>query len=117
MKRLIVRGWREQRLLTLAFLAMATLTILLVLRLVAAWIYFGIHRDLQIEPWMTLGYVARSHHASRAELFHRLGPQLGVEPGRRETVAEIAARTGLSEADVIGFIEAALAQRAPETTR
>lgn len=102
-------AWRRHHWLTMGFLLSVVLALVLTLRFTVSVVYWSTHRDLDVEPWMTLGYVARSHRVPRGDLVEALTPGLRLEHGPRETLMEIAARTGMSEAEVVATVEAALA--------
>lgn len=96
----------HRRLLIVAFALALVLTGVFGGRLVVSSLYWAQQRDRPIEPWMTVGMVARSYHVPRASLAAAL--DLGAARDRR-TLAEIARASGLSEADVVARLEAAIA--------
>lgn len=96
----------HRRLLIVAFALAVVLTAVLGGRLVVSSVYWAQHRDRPIEPWMTVGMVARSYHVPRATLAAAL--DLGAARDRR-TLAEIARATGRTEADVAARLNAAIA--------
>ena len=58
-------------------------------RFMLHWVYWQDHRHLRpdIEPWMTVGYVAHAWHAGRLVLANVLGQPEDI---RRKTLEEIA---------------------------
>lgn len=99
--------WREHRLL-LGTLALAlAVTLFFAVRIALHAVYWSQHRDMPIEPWMTIGQVAQFYEIERDELARAVG----VEPGRRErlTLAQIAAQTGRSIDEVEADLRAAIA--------
>ncbi|NNU80264.1 hypothetical protein HMH01_07405 [Halovulum dunhuangense] len=109
MNAMLRKAWRHHRLLLLAFGLALALSLSFSARVVMSWFYFAANRDAEVTSWMTVGYVARSHQVPREALFDALEGDLALTPGARETVAEIAWRTGLTEQQVIARIDAALA--------
>lgn len=105
----------HRRLLLVAFAAALLLTAVFGARLVVGSLYWAQHRDRPIEPWMTVGMVARSYHVPRAAL----AAALDVPGGRdRRTLAEIGREKGLSADVVAGRLTAAIAAaRAREPAR
>lgn len=76
-------------------------------RLLVMALYWSDLREPQLEGWMTLGVVARSWDVERDGLAEALG--LEVDPGRRLTLAEIAAGSGRPLAEVEALIAAEIA--------
>ncbi len=94
--------------LGLALLAVAAFTV----RLVVLAVYWSdpAHGDHRVEGWMTPGYVAHSRGLDRLAL----RDALGLEPGMRVTLEEIAASRGVPVDAVIAEVEAAVSEaRAP----
>jgi len=63
------------------------------------------HRDQQIQGWMTPRYVAQSWHLPPRVMFGAL--QTDKMPGRRQTLADIAAAQGISVEQLTARIIAA----------
>jgi hypothetical protein len=99
--------WREHRLLLGALSLALAVTLFFSFRIALHAVYWSQRRDMQIEPWMTIGQVAQSYEIERDELARAVG----VEPGRRErlTLAQIAAQTGRSIDEVEEDLRAAIA--------
>lgn len=102
------RAWKEHRWLTLAFGLALIATLLIAIRMGAMWAYWSKHREVIIQPWMTIGYVARSYGVHRNSVFEALRQPYGLERGNPETIAQIAERTGKSEQEVIFAIALAV---------
>ena len=87
--------WRTQRLALIAFLLALSVTGFFATRFIASSIYWAdpAHRNVQIEGWMTPGYIARSYRVPPEVVRAALG--LRREDGR-QTIAEIAARRATS---------------------
>jgi hypothetical protein len=108
--------WREHRLLLGALVLALVVTAFFAVRLGMHAVYWNQHRDMPIEPWMTIGQVAQSYRVERDDLARAVG----VEAGRRDrlTLAQIAGRTGRSVDEVEADLRAAIAaqrdaERAP----
>lgn len=87
--------WQTQRLVLIAFLLALTVTSFFAIRFTVFTIYWAnpAHRDVQIESWMTPGYVARSYRVP-PEI---VGAALALEPDeRRLPLAELSERRGVS---------------------
>jgi hypothetical protein len=107
--------WREHRLLLGALVLALVVTAFFAVRLGMHAVYWNQHRDMPIEPWMTIGQVAQSYRVERDDLARAVW----VEAGRRDrlTLAQIAGRTGRSVDEVEADLRAAIAaQRDAERT-
>lgn len=112
MKATFKQLWRSHKLLVLAFLVALTVTCFFATRFVASSIYWAdpAHRDVQIEGWMTPGYVARSYRVSPRVVETALG--LDGFAGRGRTMADIAESQGKSlEVIRADIVAAAIAAR------
>lgn len=107
MRRTLGLMWRRHRLLTVAFLAAAGITLLLAVRTTAFYVYWANHRAVPVEPWMTVGYVARSWEVSPTALREALGLPLQVRD--RRSIAQIARDKGVPVEVLVAEIETALA--------
>ncbi|MDX5351207.1 MAG: hypothetical protein LPJ95_10970 [Paracoccaceae bacterium] len=108
MRRLLTL-WRARPVLTSAFLLACGVTLFFAGRLVLYTVYWSTHREMPVEPWMTVGYVARSWGLDP----FNLGAAAGLPPpetrGRPQPLAEIARARGVPVAQVIAEVEAAVA--------
>jgi len=88
--------WRRHPLLFSGFAIMAVVTLFLALRIGVATLYWSApsSRDMGIEGWMPVGYIARSWDIPR----ETLAEALGIEPqsAPRRSLASIAAEQGVS---------------------
>jgi hypothetical protein len=102
-------------LLALAFALAATVTVAIGVRFVASTIYWSQHRDEPIQPWMTVGMVARSYDVPR----DRLAAVAGVDPEARDrrTLAEIASARGLPVSDLVAALQAEIDRTRAERER
>lgn len=98
--------WRRHRLLSVAFLCAATLTVFFLGRLVVSVVYWSAHREEPVRPWMTVGYVGRSWDLPP----RRIDELAGLPPpdGHPLTLQEIADRRGVAVETVIAEVEAAV---------
>lgn len=70
--------WRRHRVLSIAFIAAAMLTLAFALKFLLAVHYWhnSTHRDLELKGWMTLGQVAMVYDIP----MHTLAEALGLDP-------------------------------------
>ena len=101
--------WRARPWLTSAFLLACAVTLFFAGRFTVYTIYWATHREVPVEPWMTVGYVARSWGLDPRELDLAAGLPLPEEKGRPQPLAEIARDRGVPVAEVIAEVEAAVA--------
>ena len=105
----IVTAWRARPWLTAAFLLACAVTLFFTGRLVFYTAYWATHRDMPVEPWMTVGYVARSWDLDPRALDVAAGLPLPEVKGRPQPLAEIARDRGVPVETVLGEVEAAIA--------
>ena len=98
--------WAQHRTVLLMFLAGTLVTLFFLVRLTVFTLYWSdpAHRDRSPEAWMTPGYVAHSWGLDPQEL----GARLGVAPGTRPTLDDIARARGVPVAQVIADLTALL---------
>jgi hypothetical protein len=101
--------WRARPWLTTAFLLACTVTLFFAGRFVAYTAYWATHREVPVEAWMTVGYVARSWGLDPMALDQAAGLPLPEEKGRPQPLVEIARDRGVPVAEVIAQVEAAIA--------
>lgn len=106
----ILTLWRARPWLTSAFLLACAVTLFFAGRLVFFTAYWASHREMPVEPWMTVGYVARSWGLDPRVLDAAAGLPLPEVKGRPQPLAEIARDRGVPVAEVIAGVEAALAE-------
>ena len=102
--------WRVRPVLTSAFLLACAATLFFAGRFVVQTVYGANHRDEEVRPWMTVGYVARSWGLDGREIDALAGLPLPEEKGHPQTLSEIAADRGVPVEDVIAAVEAAVAE-------
>jgi hypothetical protein len=106
----MVTLWRARPWLTSAFLLACALTLFFAGRFVVFSVYWATHREVPVEAWMTVGYVARSWGLDGREIDALAGLPLPEVKGRPQPLAEIAADRGVPVSQVIAEVEAAVAQ-------
>lgn len=107
MKRLFA-VWSARPWLTSAFLLACAVTLFFAGRLVFYTAYWATHREMPVQGWMTVGYVARSWGVDPRDLDAAAGLPLPEVKGRPQPLAEIARDRGVPVAEVIADVEAAL---------
>jgi hypothetical protein len=100
--------WTHHRLALLAFLAAALISLLFLVRLTVFTLYWAdpAHRNQLAQPWMTPGYLAHSWQLDPTEL----AQALGIPPGSRPTLQDIARDRGVPVEDILREINALLAE-------
>jgi hypothetical protein len=117
MKRMLTL-WRARPWLTSAFLLACALTLFFAVRFTVQTIYFAAHQDEEIQPWMTVGYIARSWDLNGREIDALAGLPLPEVKGRPQPLSEIAADRGVPVSEVIAEVEVAIETlRAEEAAR
>lgn len=109
MKRLFTL-WRARPVLTSAFLLACGVTLFFAGRIAVQTVYWANHRDEEVRPWMTVGYVARSWGLNGREIDAAAGLPTPEVKGHPQTLKEIAADRGVPVSDVIAEVEAAVAK-------
>ena len=109
MKKLDGRQW----LVLLAFVLVVSLTGLFAVRTVRRTIYWRLHQDESIRPWMTIGYIAHSYRVPPWVLAQALG--LPSKPGKpdRRPIREIAREQNRSVDEVIATLQNAIVHVRP----
>jgi membrane-associated protein len=99
-------GWK-QLVMILAFLGALLFTGFFAIRTFQPAANWRRHQDERIRGWMSVGYVARSHHVPAPTLYQALG--LLTRPDKRP-IRAIARAQGRSVDEVIDTLEQAIAQ-------
>ncbi len=101
--------WQRQRTAFVAFALAATLALFFALRFVAFAIYWSdpIHRNPDIEGWMTPGFVAHSWQVDPQVVRDALGGPFDDE--RHLTIDRIARETGVPKDQLIAAVRQAIA--------
>ena len=93
--------WRTHRLLVVVFGAGLALTLFFAIRATLAFLVWEPMLDEKLAPWMPLGAVSRKYELSREEVT----AFVGFDPERRMNLDEVAARMGLSFAELVRRLE------------
>ncbi len=101
--------WRKRPFLTSAFLLACAVTLFFAGRIVLSAVYCQTHRDVAVEPWMTVGYVARSWALDPQTLDRMAGLPLPQTKGHPQPLSEIAKDRGVPVDVVIADLENAIA--------
>lgn len=104
----LVTLWRARPWLTSAFLLACAVTLFFAGRFVVFSVYWATHQEVPVEPWMTVGYVARSWGLEPRALDAEAGMPVPEVKGHPQTLEEIARDRGVPVADVITEVEAAV---------
>lgn len=102
--------WRARPWLTSAFLLACAVTLFFAGRFTVFTIYWATHREMPIEPWMTVGYVARSWGLNPRDLDAAAGLPPPQVRGHPLPLSEIAEDRGVPVEQVIAEVEAAVAR-------
>lgn len=104
--------WAHHRAVLLLFLAGLAVSLFFLVRLTVFSLYWAdpAHRHQAPAPWMTPGYIAHSWEIDPKALT----AALGVEPGSRPTLQDIARARGVAVDDVLREVEALLSQAPSE---
>jgi hypothetical protein len=106
----LMHAWRTRPWLTSAFLVACALTLFFAFRFTFQTIYWANHQEEPIRPWMTVGYIARSWDLDGREIDALAGLPLPQVKGRPQPLSEIAQDRGVSVAEIIADVEAAVAE-------
>jgi hypothetical protein len=102
------RLWHMRPYLTSAFLFACAVTLFFAGSFVYQAVYWSLHRDVAIRPWMTVGYIARSYGLDPRELDRMAGLPLPVVKGRPQPLQEIAKDRSVPVEDIIADVERAM---------
>ncbi len=101
--------WRLRPVLTTAFVLACVATLFFAGSFAYRTAYWALHEEEPIQPWMTVGYIARSWDLNGREIDAVAGLPLPEVKGRPQPLSEIASDRGVPVADVIAEVEAAIA--------
>ncbi|MFN3575483.1 MAG: hypothetical protein ACK4TJ_00635 [Tabrizicola sp.] len=102
--------WRARPVLTSAFVLACAVTLFFAGRLTVFTVYWATHREMPVQGWMTVGYVARSWGLDPRALDAEAGLPMPAIKGRPQPLSEIARDRGVPVEQVIAEVEAALAR-------
>lgn len=100
--------WRARPWLTSAFLLACAVTLFFAGRFTVYTVYWATHREVPVEPWMTVGYIARSWGLDPRALDTAAGLPPPEVRGHPQPLSEIARERGVPVAKVIEEVEAAV---------
>jgi hypothetical protein len=100
--------WRARPFLTSAFLLACALALFFAVRLTVQTVYWANHQDERVQPWMTVGYIARSWDLDGRKIDALAGLPLPEVKGHPQPLSEIAGDRGVPVAKIIDDVEAAI---------
>jgi hypothetical protein len=103
------RLWLARPWLTSAFVLACAVTLFFTGRMVVQAVYWQTHQEMPVEPWMTVGYIARSWDLDPMQLDKLSGLPLPEVKGRPQPLSEIARDRGVPVADLVADVEKAIA--------
>jgi len=104
--------WQHHRVLLLGFSLATLVTLGFLIKFTFSVVYWSNHRDATIEPWMPIGYIARSYQVDREWLYTQSGMQM-KEARRPIPVKDAAREVGISYEEMRNRLMLAIeAQRA-----
>ena len=102
-------AFRRHPYLASAFALFAVLALVFLFNVVSGLIYWSVHEDEPIRPWMTVGYVGHSWGLDPRRIDQAAGTPLPGPGGHPMTLAEIARTRGVPVAQVMAEVQAAVA--------
>lgn len=110
--------WRQRPGLVTAFVLACALTLFFAGRFAYSAYYWSdpAHRNQAVEPWMTVGYIARSWGLDGHEIDALAGLPLPQLKGHPQPLSEIAKDRGVPVQQVIAEVEKAIATLRLEAT-
>jgi hypothetical protein len=103
--------WRTHPFALSGFVLAAAVTLFFLVHIVMRTVFWmdPAHHDMTPQPWMTVGFIARSWDLDPAEIDARAGlPSPGEGNGRPRTLIEIARQRGVPVEQVITEVEAVI---------
>jgi hypothetical protein len=102
------RLWHRHPFLIAAFAIALALSLFFAGRIVFRAVYWSQHREVQVQPWMTVGYVGRSWGLDPRQIDAAAG-LASLVAGRPSTLEQIAEARGVPADVVVAGVEAAIA--------
>lgn len=102
--------WQLRPRLTAAFLLACAVTLFFTGSFAYRTLYWATHRDVMVQGWMTVGYIARSWDLDGRTLDALAGLPVPEEKGRPQPLREIALDRGVPVAEIVAKIEATIAE-------
>jgi len=100
--------WQKHRLLLIGFSVATLVTLFFLTKFTVSVIYWSYNRDVPIEPWQPIGYVAQSHQVDREWLMRQANMPDGVK-FERLTVEEAAKIDGVTYEEMRDRLTTAIA--------
>lgn len=97
--------WGRHPVMLAAFVLAAGLSVFFAGRIVVKSVYWATHREAEIAPWMTVGYIGRSWGLDPVEIDTRAGLPLPVR-GQPLSLEEIARDRGVPVAEIVALVTA-----------
>jgi hypothetical protein len=106
--------WQRQPVALSAFIIAAAFALFFAVRALSGAIYWASHRNEPVKGWMTPMYVDHSWGLPRATVGLALGLKR-PEPGQKpQNLRDLALARGITEAEMIALVEAAVAKAQAE---
>lgn len=102
------RLWHRHPVLLSAFAIALMLSLFFAGRIAVRVVYWSQHRELQVQPWMTVGYIGRSWRLDPRQIDAMAGLPPPVA-GRPQTLEQIAEARGVPVATLVAEVNAAIA--------
>ncbi len=91
--------WQEHRLLLLGFVFVSLFTVMFLIRTIVDTVYFQNNRDREIEPWMPIGYIAKTYDVPPEVLLQSAG--ISLDNAIRLRIQRVADETGIPYAQLV----------------
>lgn len=102
------RLWQRHPILVTAFAIAVALSVFFAGRIILRAVYWSQHREVQVQPWMTVGYIGRSWGIDPRQIDASAGLPPPIS-GRPQTLHQIAKDRGVPDGEVVAEVEAAIA--------
>ena len=99
---------RKQWFVAVGLALVLLITGLFAVRTVRRAVYWGLHRDEVIRPWMSVPYVAHSYRVPPLVLYEALG--IAPQPHDRKPIKEIAREQNISVEQLMTTLQEAIAR-------
>ncbi|MCF6304051.1 MAG: hypothetical protein L3J33_01590 [Rhodobacteraceae bacterium] len=100
--------WQEHRLLLLGFIIASLFTIMFLIRTIFDTVYFQNNRDRPIEPWMPIGYIAKTYDVPPEVLLQSAG--IPLDNSIRRRIRRVAQETGIPYEQLVAQLMDAIEQ-------
>lgn len=86
--------WQNNRFLLIGFSIATLVTLAFLTKLTISLVFWSNNRDAAIEPWMPIGYIARSYDVERDWLFSQAG-LTKEQYGQRISIEDASTEVGI----------------------